>query len=127
MTRFMLSLWITFFAFNLSSPPIIPAEAVIKHIGETVKVVDKVYSSNMAAKERVLKIGGSAEHQYLTVIIKSAGHVDLNEQEKAKYTGYNIYVTGKLVKYKGLPAIIVSSPKQMGIVMVDHDLHPAFN
>jgi len=124
MTRFLLSI---LFAFNTFSPPIIAADAAIKHIGETVKIVDKVYSSTIEPKQSVLKIGGSAEQQYLTVLIKTEAKADLDQHEKTKYTGYNIYVTGKLIKYKGAPAIIVNDPKQLGIVMVDHDLHPAFN
>ncbi|WCT10149.1 hypothetical protein [Mucilaginibacter jinjuensis] len=107
--------------FNTVDLPIIPAEVVSKHMGETVKVVDKVYSSNTDTKDIVLKVGGASDHQYLTVIIK------LDGQEKAIYTGYNIYVTGKLVKYKGAPAIIVNNSKQIGIVMADHDLRKAFN
>ncbi len=107
--------------FNIVALPIIPAEGISKHMGETVKVVDKVYSSNTDTKNMLLNVGGSSDHQYLTVIIK------LNGQDKTKYTGYNIYVTGKLVKYKGVPAIIVENAKQIGIVMTDHDLHKAFN
>lgn len=107
--------------FKIAALPIVPAEAVSKHIGETVKVVDKVYSRYADTKNMVLKVGGTSEHQYLTIVIK------LDEQEKTKYTGHNIYVTGKLVKYKGVPAIIVDNSKQVGIVMADHDLHKAFN
>jgi hypothetical protein len=124
MAPFLLSI---FFILNTFSPPIIAADAAIKHIGETVKIVDKVYSSTVEPKQRILKIGGSSEHQYLRVLIKLGAKSNLDQQEKTRYTGYNIYVTGKLIYYKGSPAIIVNDPKQLGIVMVDHDLHPAFN
>lgn len=120
MNNFIAAILFTFI-FNTVALPIVPAESVSKHIGENVKVVDKVYSSNTDTKNIVLKIGGTSDHQYLTVIIK------LDGQEKTKYTGYNIYVTGKLIKYKGVPAIIVDNAKQIGIVMADHDLHKAFN
>jgi hypothetical protein len=119
MNNFILAILFTAI-LNNAALTIIPAEAVSKHIGETVKVVDKVYSSNTDTKNMVLKVGGASD-QYLTVIIK------LDGQEKTKYTGCNIYVTGKLVKYKGMIAIIVDNPKQIGIVMADHDLHKAFN
>ncbi|OKS86472.1 hypothetical protein [Mucilaginibacter polytrichastri] len=127
MNQFAFSILFILFTFNTVNPPIISADAASKHIGKTVKIVDKVYSSKMRGNDRVLHIGGSAEHQYLTIIIKAEENTDLSEQEKTRYTGYNIYVTGKLVKYKGTPAIIVTNPKQIGIVMVDHDLHQAFN
>ena len=120
MNNFILAILFTAI-FNNAALPIIPVEAVSKHMGETVKVVDKVYSTNKDTKDMVLNVGGTSDHQYLTVIIKPDG------LEKTKYTGYNIYVTGKLVKYKGVPAIIVDNAKQIGIVMTDHDLHKAFN
>jgi hypothetical protein len=79
MNNFILAILSTAILSN-AALTIIPAEAVSKHIGETVKVVDKVYSSKTGTKNMVLKVGGVSD-QYLTVIIK------LDSQEKTKYTG----------------------------------------
>ena len=123
----LIALLLTSITFCAPAQTVIPAAAAAKHIGETVKIMDKVYSSTAQKNDVLLKVGGSAAHPCLLVVIKLANHSIADDTERTKHTGHEVYVTGKLTKYKGRPAIIITNPIQIRLVMVDRGLQPAFN
>ena len=114
------------FAFKASAQTTIAVKNASKHIGQTVKICDKVFGGKLipSSNTSLLTIGGYDPNQPLTVMITGAARAKFKGKPEVDYLGKDIIVTGKLVAYKGKPEIIVSDPKQLQIVMVDSDFRP---
>jgi micrococcal nuclease len=106
-------------SFTTSAQKLVAAKDAAKHIGKKITICDKVYNTKLESGVTWLYLGGDYPHQLLTVMIKSTGISKFKGYAEADYRGKDICVTGVVVNYKGKPKIVVSSPKQIKIVMVD--------
>lgn len=116
---FIISAIIILSGFTVSAQNIVPAEDAAKHIGKKVIVCDEVYNTKLENRTTFLYLGGDYPHQLLTIMIKSTDISKFKGYPEVDYRGKDICVTGVVVNYKGKPKIVVSSPKQIKIVMVD--------
>jgi micrococcal nuclease len=116
------------FTCKVSAQTRVSAKNAAKHIGETVKISDKVFSGKRVktTNATLLNIGGDAPNQELILIIPAAARGKFKGKPEIDYTGKDIIVTGKLITYKGKPGIIITHPKQLKIVLIDNMHKPAF-
>jgi hypothetical protein len=93
----------------------ISAKDAPTHIGETVTVCDKVYSTKLidGSNMTLLNLGGYYPNQLLTVVIKGADRSKFKDAPESFYKDKNICVTGKIVDYKGKPEIVISGPDEV--------------
>jgi hypothetical protein len=106
----------------------VSAKNAAKHIGETVKISDKVFSGKLVKSSHatLLNIGGDAPNQELIIVIPAAARAKFKGKPEKDYTGKDIIVTGKLITYKGKPGIVITDPKQLKIVLVDNIHKPVY-
>jgi len=88
----------------------ISAGEAAKHIGETVTICDKVYSTKLinGSNMTLLNLGGFYPNQLLTVMIKGQDRGKFKDAPENFFKGKKVCVTGKVVDYKGKPEIVVS-------------------
>lgn len=115
------------FSFKASAQATIAAKDAGKHIGQTVKICDKVYSGKFisVSNTTVLYLGGDYPNQVLTVVISAAGRAKFKGRPEVDDKGKDFIVTGKLINYQGKPGIMVSRPAQFKSVLIDNSKQPA--
>jgi hypothetical protein len=114
------------FSFNASAQATIAAKDAGKHIGQTVKICDKVYNGKFISVSNitVLYLGGDYPNQALTVIISGAGRSTFKGRPEVDDKGKDFTVTGKLINYQGKPGIVISRPAQLKAVLIDNSKQP---
>jgi hypothetical protein len=122
MKRLFLSITLVIlFAFSAFSQTIIAAKDAAKHMGKTVNITENVYDGKiMESGIIILSIGGYEPKQELTVMIPASGRNKFKGRPWEDYKGKDVTVSGKLVSYNGKPAIIVSDPQQLKVVLIDN-------
>jgi len=108
--------FVALFAFNASAQTTtITAKEAAKHIGETVTVCDKVYSTKLLTPSNMtfLDLGAAHPNQDLTLVIKGEDRSKFKGQPEVDYKDKNICVTGLVIDFKGKPEIVVSDPSQI--------------
>lgn len=94
-----------------------PAQAK-NHIGETATVCGKVVSATFAERSRgwptFLNLDEPYPHQIFTVLIWGRDRVNFGTPEKT-YNGKSVCVTGAILKYRGIPEMILSDPSQISV------------
>jgi micrococcal nuclease len=90
----------------------ISAKEAASHIGETVTVCDKVYSTKLidGSNMTLLNLGDYYPKQLLTVVIKGKDRSKFKDAPETYFKGKNVCVTGKIVDYKGNPEVVVNEP-----------------
>ncbi len=118
----VLAAFAALFAYKASAQTTVAVKNAAKHIGQTVKICDKVVDSKLITPSNatLLDIGGDNPGQQLTIMIPAADRAKFKGRPEVDYRGKDIIVTGKLATYKGKPQIIVSDPKQIKIVLMDN-------
>jgi hypothetical protein len=116
------ALSILFFCSVASAQKKIAAKDAAKHIGDTVTIADKIYSSKLIENTNMVLLDMGATHpdQYLTIVIKGEDRSKFNNKPDEYYKGRNVRVIGILIDYKGKPEIIVSSPEDLKVELVDN-------
>jgi len=118
---FLSIIFVTLFAFSTFSQKIIAAKDAARHIGQTVTITEKVYEGKiMESGLIILNIGGYEPKQLLTIVIEGKNRSEFKGRPWEDYKGKDITVSGKVVNYKGKPAIMVSDPKQLKVVLIDN-------
>jgi DNA/RNA endonuclease YhcR with UshA esterase domain len=122
---FFFTVFFYLFYNKASSQSIISAKHASQHIGETVKVVDMVFSSKrvMSSKLILLNIGGYYDDKVLTILIPDSERNKVIDSPNF-YNGKYVMVTGKLINYKGKPAIVVNRRKQLKVILIDNFRNP---
>ncbi len=94
----------------------IAAKDAPQHIGDTVTICEKVYSTKLMDNTNMtlLNLGGNYPNQLLTIMIPPADR-DKFKQPEIALKGKTICVTGKLVNYRDKPEIVVTDPAQITI------------
>lgn len=86
-----------------------------KHIGDTVKVTDKVYGLKDIGSMTLINLGAAYPNQLLTVVLKSGAkeYLEAQEQRESKHTvGSPFTAIGVVAIYKGKPQIVISDPNK---------------
>jgi hypothetical protein len=119
---FITTLSILLFCSVASAQTKIAAKDASKHIGDTVTISDKIYSTKLIENTNMvlLDMGGSHPDQLLTIVIKGEDRSKFDNKPEEYYKGRNVRVTGILIDYKGKPEIIVSSPQNLKVELVDN-------
>ena len=100
----------------------IASKDAAKHIGDTVTISDKIYSTKLIENTNMilLDMGGSHPDQLLTIVIKGEDRSKFNNKPEEYYKGRNVRVTGIIINYNGNPEIIVSSPADLKVELMDN-------
>lgn len=80
-------------------------------IGKLVTVTGKIYSTKDIGNALLVNLGGNHPDQLLTLAVKGRAKSSLQLKEGTKVTA-----TGKIIKFKGKPEIIISQPGDLQIV-----------
>jgi hypothetical protein len=101
----------------------VPAGKVAKHLGETVTVCAKVFGGKLIASSNaiLLDVGGDHPNPELIVMIPGSDKRKFRGRPEVDYDGKDVTVTGKVVMYKGKPAIVVQNPGHLRLVLIDND------
>jgi hypothetical protein len=95
----------------------IAPEDAINHIGQTQTVCGIVASAKYAAgrksKPTFLNLNRPYPDQIFTVLIWGRDRPKFSEPPEEFYPGKQICVTGRIVKYRGKPQIVVEDPSQL--------------
>ncbi|HWZ17040.1 MAG TPA: hypothetical protein VNW95_17510 [Mucilaginibacter sp.] len=114
-------------SFKASAQATVAAKDAGKHIGQTVKICEKVYNGKFisVSNTTLLYLGGDYPNQALTVIISGAGRGKFKGRPEVDDKGKDFIVTGKLINYQGKPGIVISRPAQLKAVLIDNSKQPA--
>jgi hypothetical protein len=117
-------LFMVMFTYKVVAQTTIPAKDAAKHIGETVRICDKIFSGKVTTSNTtLLYFAGNYPKQAFAVIINSVDRSKFKDRPEIDYAGKDFTVTGKLVNYEGKPGIIVNDPGHLKVVMIDNT-HP---
>jgi DNA/RNA endonuclease YhcR with UshA esterase domain len=121
---FIITSFVSLFFFKAAAQIVIPGKDADKHIGETVVLTDMVFGSEQikSSNKVLLYLGDNYPNQTLTAVINATDENKFKEQAENYYKGRNFKVTGKLVQYKGKPAIVISNPDQLKEVLTDNNI-----
>lgn len=102
-------------AFNASAQKMIDVKDAAKHVGETLTVCGKVFSTKLITPSNItfLDLGGFHPNQLLTIVIKGEDRSKFNGKPEEDYKNKDICVTGTIIDYKGKPEIVLSDPKDI--------------
>jgi DNA/RNA endonuclease YhcR with UshA esterase domain len=97
----------------------VPADKAKDHIGETVTVYGVVkhvfYNKTGKAQPTYINFGAAYPDQTFTAVIFGKDLPKFNYSPKQRFTEETVYVTGKVILYKGKPEIIVTDPAQLEV------------
>ena len=104
-----------FLAFNASAQKMIDVKDAAKHVGETLTVCGKVFSTKLITPSNMtfLDLGGFHPDQLLTVVIKGEDRTKFTGQPEVDFKDKAVCVTGTIIDYKGKPEIVLSDPKDI--------------
>lgn len=117
----VLFLFMGMFTYKVVAQTTVPAKDAAKHIGETVKICNKIFSGKVTtANITLLYFGGNYPKQLFTVIINGADRSKFKGRPEIDYIGKDFTVTGKLIDYEGKPGMIVNDPGHLKVVLIDN-------
>jgi micrococcal nuclease len=95
-----------FLAFNASAQKMIDVKDAAKHVGETLTVCGKVFSTKLITPSNMTFLD-------LTVVIKGEDRSKFTGQPEVDFKDKAVCVTGTIIDYKGKPEIVLSDPKDI--------------
>ena len=102
-----------------ASAKLISIDQAAKFVGDSVTIVDSVYSSRFIPGSNsitLLNLGGTYPNQKLTVVIKDAARKLFASAPEERFKGKRIVVAGRITEYRGKPQIEVSGPAQIKLL-----------
>lgn len=118
MSKFFFTVSIVLFSQFIFSQKIVPIDSVSAHVGETIKVCDKVAGTFVTKSDRpltYLNLGADFPNAKLTIVIFQKDIVNFPMTPSDHYKGKNICITGKVSVYKDRLQIIANKPDQIEI------------
>ena len=95
----------------------IKLEDVNRHIGDTVKICNKIYGGNyfnrLPGNLTYLYVGNDYPDNLLAVKIAKEDRENFEDRPEMMYAYKDVCITGKLELDKGKPVIIVKKPEQI--------------
>jgi len=118
MSKFCSTIFFILLSQFISAQKLVPIDSVSSHIGQTIKVCDKVAGSFVTKSDKpltYLNLGADFPYAKLTIVIFQKDLVNFPLTPSDHYKGMNICITGELTKYKDRPQIIGNRPEQIKI------------
>jgi DNA/RNA endonuclease YhcR with UshA esterase domain len=117
MNRFFPILLFLFTSVVCSSQNVISIDSVSTHIGDSVNVCSKVFSTRFVASAEntptFLNLGAGYPNQKLTLVIWADVRKKFANTPEDNLKDKSICVTGKLELYRGQPQIVIKDPSQI--------------
>ena len=115
--------FIMLLAFSCSAQKKVAAKDAAKYSGQTTMICDKVYNTEVVSgSNTTLLYLGSENGEYLTVVVKGPENPKFKWHPETDFKGRSICVTGKIVDYKGKPAIYVTEASQLKLDLTDNTI-----
>ena len=118
MSKFCFTIIIVLFAHFIFAQKLVPIDSISTHIGQTIKVCDKVAGTFVTKSDKpltYLNLGADFPNAKLTIVIFHKDLVNFPLTPSDHYKGMNICITGDLTIYKDRPQIIANKPDQIEI------------
>lgn len=97
--------------------PTIRLEDVASHVGDSVIVCGKIYSTryliNIDNKPTLFNLGASYPKQVLTMVIYESDRKNFNDNPETFYRDKDVCITGKIELYNSRPQIVVRNKDQV--------------
>jgi len=95
----------------------ITKEEINSHIGDSVILCSRIYgggiNSRIPDSPTYLYVGNDFPKQVLTVMISKKDREQFGDRPEMMFAYKDVCITGKLIKEKGKPVIIVYKPEQI--------------
>lgn len=95
---------------NGAAAPVIEISDAANHIGQTVTITAKAYSSKDMGSFVLVNLGAAYPNQLLTLVLRGEA-----KNEGAEIDGEEVTVTGKVFSYKGKPEIEIRELSQLKV------------
>jgi hypothetical protein len=97
----------------------ITKEEINSHIGDSVVLCNRIFgggtNTRIPGSPTYLYVGNDFPKQALTVMISKKDREQFGDRPEMMYAYKDVCITGKLIKEKGKPVIIVYKPEQIRI------------
>ncbi len=106
------------FNINIEAQTKISIDSISTHIGQTIKVCDKVAGTFVTKSDKLLTYlnqGADFPNVKLTIVIFHKDLANFPLAPSDHYKDMNICITGELTVYKDRPQIIANKPDQIEI------------
>jgi len=116
MSKFCTTIYIILLAQFIYGQKLVPIDSVSTHIGQTIKVCDKVAGTFVTKSDKpvtYLNLGADYPNTKLTIVIFQKDLINFPLTPSDHYKGMNICITGELTIYKDRPQIIANRPDQI--------------
>jgi micrococcal nuclease len=119
----LIQAFVMLLALRCSAQKRIAAKDAAKYTGQATMICDKVYNTQVVSgSNTTLLYLGSENGEYLTVLVKGPENSKFKWHPETDFKGRSVCVTGKIVDYKGKPAIYVTEPSQLKLDMIDNTI-----
>lgn len=118
MSKFCTTICIILLYQFINGQKLVPIDSISAHIGQTIKVCDKVAGTFVTKSDKpltYLNLGADFPNAKLTIVIFNKDLVNFPLTPSVHYKGMNICITGELTIYKDRPQIIANKPDQIEI------------
>jgi hypothetical protein len=118
MSKFCTTICIILLSHFIYAQKLVPIDSISTHIGQTIKVCDKVAGTFVTKSDKpltYLNLGADYPKAKLTIVIFHKDLVNFPLTPSDHYKGMNICITGELTIYKDRPQIIANRPEQIEI------------
>ena len=118
MSKFCTTICIFLLSHFIYAQKLVPIDSISTHIGQTIKVCDKVAGTFVTKSDKpltYLNLGADYPKAKLTIVIFHKDLVNFPLTPSDHYKGMNICITGELTIYKDRPQIIANRPEQIEI------------
>ena len=105
--------------FTASAQSKISIDDVKQHIGDSVEVCAKVFSTRFLESSNgtptLINLGGIYPNEKLTVVIFGDNRGKFKEKPEDAWKDKDICITGKITEYRGKPQIVIAGPEQVKV------------
>ncbi len=118
MSKFCTTLCIILLSQFIYTQKLVPIDSISGHIGQTIKVCDKVAGTFVTKSDKpltYLNLGADYPKAKLTIVIFQKDLVNFPLTPSDHYKGMNICITGEVSVYKDRLQIIANKPDQIEI------------
>ena len=95
---------------------------VKNHVGNIVKICDKIYGGKFLEKDTLtlLNVGGNYPDAPLTIVIRPRTRKEFKTDPISYYKGQQVCITGKIELFKNKPQIVITDKNQIIEYINDH-------
>ena len=108
---------LAFISLNVLSQKEVKLDDIGKHVGDSVRVCDKVYGGIFLERRNgtptFLNVGGSYSNHLLTIVIWPEVRKEFTEKPEEFYKDKKVCVVGKVELFRDKPQIVLHSKGQI--------------